>query len=455
VKTSVLRHCRQRTYFFNCASSAKGELFERALYLLAARLEELHGAEREALLRRIVVIDFSSREAISPYNILSRWPYTDPDFFVTNRLETLRELLPASPPPFCQSGVCRARPAQGREALPFSARCFCNKLDVRMRRGHLTGRHVALLLPLHLPRALAPHLPGVRHTALRDPVLPLRCHHQAPRAGMSVRLSERDLRVLAKCAVCRWLTTSQLQRVYFPHVTLDAVRKSLRRLHDAGYLVSHREHRMAEALYGVGPNAKPLLEAKDLAVTLSRTPPRQIAHLIGINDMRLAVEVEPERLAYFFAAWEFGGLGWTHTLIPDAVFALILATSGGFGLEVDCGTEPLKMLVNKVKSYESGLPNFPAVRGGPFHSGESCATAGIRPLPVCGASIGEIQMSGPFAPFLPSLVLRSLPVVSGNYVPSILLMTLVDERLFAAYCPVFSITCHHKTAGNLGPGLLL
>src|SRR5438552_7819174 len=75
---------------------AKGELFERTLYLLAVRLEELQVAEREALLRRIVVIDFSSREAISPYNILSRWPYTDPDFFVTNRLETLRELLPAS-----------------------------------------------------------------------------------------------------------------------------------------------------------------------------------------------------------------------------------------------------------------------------------------------------------------------------------------------------------------------
>src|SRR5213080_1142163 len=75
---------------------AKGELFERTLYLLAVRLQELQGAEREALLRRIMVIDFSSREAISPYNILSRWPYTDPDFFVTNRFETLRELLPAS-----------------------------------------------------------------------------------------------------------------------------------------------------------------------------------------------------------------------------------------------------------------------------------------------------------------------------------------------------------------------
>ena len=68
---------------------AKGELFDRALYLLARRLEQLEGEAREQLLRRIVIIDFSSREAVSSYNILSRWPYTERDFFVTSRLETL------------------------------------------------------------------------------------------------------------------------------------------------------------------------------------------------------------------------------------------------------------------------------------------------------------------------------------------------------------------------------
>src|SRR5260370_25440165 len=46
---------------------AKAQLFERALYLLGARLAQLRRAEREALARRIVVIDFSSREAVSPY----------------------------------------------------------------------------------------------------------------------------------------------------------------------------------------------------------------------------------------------------------------------------------------------------------------------------------------------------------------------------------------------------
>ncbi len=73
---------------------AKGELFERALWLLLRRLAELEGEERDALLRRIVIIDFSAHEAVSPYNILARWPYVEPDFFVTSRLETLRDLLP-------------------------------------------------------------------------------------------------------------------------------------------------------------------------------------------------------------------------------------------------------------------------------------------------------------------------------------------------------------------------
>jgi hypothetical protein len=74
---------------------AKGELFDRALYLLAARLETLVEPAREELLRRLVIIDFSARRAVSSYNILARWPYTEPDFFVASRLETLRELLPS------------------------------------------------------------------------------------------------------------------------------------------------------------------------------------------------------------------------------------------------------------------------------------------------------------------------------------------------------------------------
>jgi hypothetical protein len=83
---------------------AKGELFDRALFLLARRLDELEGEAKEELLNRMAVIDFSGR-AVSPYNILSRWPYTEPDFFVTSRLETLRELLPSGDKLSLRGGV--------------------------------------------------------------------------------------------------------------------------------------------------------------------------------------------------------------------------------------------------------------------------------------------------------------------------------------------------------------
>ena len=82
----------------------KGELFERALWLLAWRLNQLPRRQQEELLDRVVVIDFASREALSSYNILAQWPHAEEDYFITNRLETLRDLLPRA-----RSYPCGAR----------------------------------------------------------------------------------------------------------------------------------------------------------------------------------------------------------------------------------------------------------------------------------------------------------------------------------------------------------
>src|SRR2546428_3931183 len=43
---------------------AKGELFDRAVYLLAARLAELRGRERQELFERIVIVDFANRVSL-------------------------------------------------------------------------------------------------------------------------------------------------------------------------------------------------------------------------------------------------------------------------------------------------------------------------------------------------------------------------------------------------------
>src|SRR6266852_5083866 len=53
------------------------------------------GKTMAALLPLHVIVDFANRVSLSPYNILARWNYAEPDFFITSRLETLRELLPS------------------------------------------------------------------------------------------------------------------------------------------------------------------------------------------------------------------------------------------------------------------------------------------------------------------------------------------------------------------------
>jgi hypothetical protein len=221
---------------------------------------------------------------------------------------------------------------------------------------------------------------------------------------MNVRLSERDLKMLAKCAAAKWLTTGQLQRLYFQSVTADAARKSLRRLATAGYLTAFRENRMAEALHAVGPKSKAILEGKGISVELSRTPPRQIEHLVGLNDIRVAVEAEPDRVAYFFACWELGKLGWAYPLIPDAVFALKRPERHTFVLEYDRGTETAEMLLHKLQSYEDGLSGF-LFRALILVTDSTQRLAVVlrqlsnRPLrlQVWGASIADIRSSGMYA----------------------------------------------------------
>lgn len=70
---------------------AKGELFERATQYLYARLYQLNSSEREALKNRIVLIDFSNTESITPYNILARQQYLADELMVANRIDTMSE----------------------------------------------------------------------------------------------------------------------------------------------------------------------------------------------------------------------------------------------------------------------------------------------------------------------------------------------------------------------------
>jgi hypothetical protein len=107
---------------------------------------------------------------------------------------------------------------------------------------------------------------------------------------------------------------------------------------------------MAEALYTLGPEGKRALEREGFAeITLERRPPKQLEHLLGINDLRIAAEREAA-LTSFFAYWELPALRWRHPIIPDA---LLSAHGRTFALEFDRGGEGLRyFLATKIRQYE-------------------------------------------------------------------------------------------------------
>lgn len=175
---------------------------------------------------------------------------------------------------------------------------------------------------------------------------------------MTLRLTDRDSRIMAKCALCRWLSTSQIQRLFFQQAGVNAVQKRLRKLADEGYLRSYRENPMAEVFHAVGPKARPLLEEKGIELASGSEIPKQLAHLTGINTIRLALETSGLPLAFFFAHWQLADLGWTFPVIPDAVSAIARPDPRRFLVEYDRGTEPIKTLLQKLRAYNQGIPGF-------------------------------------------------------------------------------------------------
>ncbi len=175
---------------------------------------------------------------------------------------------------------------------------------------------------------------------------------------MNAKVTSRDERILGKCAICRWLTTTQIQHIYFPEASLNAVQKRLRKLTDAGYLRTHRQNPMAEAIYSVGPKGKPLVEERGVEVAVAGETPKQIEHFTGINSIRIAFETSSLPLAYFFAHWQMANLGWAFPAIPDAVAGMRATERQRLLIEYDRGTEPLKTILEKLRAYNQGISGF-------------------------------------------------------------------------------------------------
>ena len=217
------------------------------------------------------------------------------------------------------------------------------------------SRNVALRVRLHLCRSPTSALPDLQIAPESGAMLHLRCQPLASRETM--RLTPRCMELLKLLRAARWLTTSQIQRRFFPSASLDAVRKRLRKLTGHGYLTNARRDRMNEALFSVGLEGKRALEiAETDELTLERKLPIQLEHFTAINDLRIAAELAGG-LEYFFAAWELPGIGWRHAIIPDGVASFGKDT---FAIEFDRGVEGVQFFIRtKMRVYLRGLDGFP------------------------------------------------------------------------------------------------
>jgi hypothetical protein len=172
-----------------------------------------------------------------------------------------------------------------------------------------------------------------------------------------MRLTSRCVGLLRLLRAARWLTTTQIQRRFFPLATADAVRKRLRKLTSAKYLVAVRRDRMSQAIFTIGPEGKRILEKiGGEVVSVDRKPPIQREHSLAINDLRIAAELAGT-LKFFYAAHELPALGWSEAIIPDALLAF---DNNNVALEFDTGAEGVTYFVRtKMSVYRRGFSGIP------------------------------------------------------------------------------------------------
>ena len=172
-----------------------------------------------------------------------------------------------------------------------------------------------------------------------------------------MKVTPRCQEIMKLLSVARWLTTSQIHRRFFAGATPDATRKRLRKMQEGKFIRAVQPNRMVQTFSTLAGEGKRFLEMNGAEeIVLERQLPRQVEHLVGINDIRIAAELHLP-LSYFFACWELGKLEWEHQVIPDAVFSFEGRT---FAVEYDRGGEGLQYFVRtKMSVYRQGLHGFP------------------------------------------------------------------------------------------------
>ncbi|MCI0550228.1 MAG: replication-relaxation family protein, partial [Anaerolineae bacterium] len=183
-----------------------------------------------------------------------------------------------------------------------------------------------------------------------------------------MRLTERDLHILKKVYECRWLSTRQIKRYFFPNTTDRAVNKRLRLLVDARYLFCDRSSRTDEYFFRIGTQGHMVLDevlnAASTEISMPRRLPSQLEHFAKLNDVRFYCEAACQRTGGVFESFWVdqelkGVLGNDSPIIPDALWSFQMPGSDGIRRVLIAfeyaHTETVRYFGSKVKRYDGAV----------------------------------------------------------------------------------------------------
>lgn len=176
-------------------------------------------------------------------------------------------------------------------------------------------------------------------------------------------LTERDYKILSLVGLCRYVSTEQIAREFFPGP--DRARRRLRRLFDAKIISitlvgSTRCNLVSLARAGLAALEGHLPDMAGRARLAGPIRQAGIEHHLAIVDARLYVAATGRAHRTQLVSWSSGSDSAAHALglpgfklRPDGV-AELDAGGGAFriAVEVDCATEGAPIIASKLERYE-------------------------------------------------------------------------------------------------------
>lgn len=176
------------------------------------------------------------------------------------------------------------------------------------------------------------------------------------RLGTRVTLMARDHELLRALARLRLARTSAIVQLCFQGVRRETAARRLRRLYDARVLDVRSPNPASEGLYSLGPAGWQVLREQGEKV-VAAIPRGGLTHHLAIVETWVALATMlplATTLQFARADWELRAecAGARLPIVPD-IFAVLESPEGAVALavEVDLGTEPLKVLRAKLAIY--------------------------------------------------------------------------------------------------------